>query len=216
MNTDNVVLVNNDIPTEWYNATKQEIVLGVDIETSGLSFTDDRIACVQINVPHKGVVMVRNLDTAPNNLLRILEDENIGKIFHYGMFDIKFLVRDFNIWPRNTLDTRIAAKILDPNREKYFSVAQGKYSHSLEALIWHYFKFQMNKALAVSDWFAPRLTKAQIAYAANDVIFLPNLLTEIELELQNIGKLRLAREAYRHVTTKVQLELAGYGDVYHR
>lgn len=208
-----VTMLEGDITPQWYDAALAARIVGMDIETSGLSIQTDRIATVQLYVPDKGTVMVRKL-ASPDYLVALLETEHATKIFHHAPFDLGFLVRDLNIWPQNIADTKVAAKILDPKRQKYIHPETSKGSHALISLVWHYFGFKMDKTLAVSNWFEPELSTAQVEYAAKDVEFLPELLKKIELELSTAGLLHLARSAMQHIPTEVILQAKNYKDVY--
>jgi len=208
-----VEMVKGDIPATWYDAAIAARIVGMDIETSGLSLQTDRIATVQLYVPNMGTIMVRDFAN-PDYLVALLESPHATKIFHHAPFDLGFLVRDFNIWPDRIADTKVAAKILDPKRQKYIHPQTSKGSHSLQSLVWYYFEFMMDKTLAVSNWFEPELSPAQVEYAAKDVEYLPELLRKIELELSEAGLLHLARKAMAHIPTEVILQAKNYKDVY--
>ncbi len=208
-----VDMVEGDISDEWlFNALASPVV-GMDIETSGLNKSTDRIATVQMYVPDKGTVMVRKM-SGMYNVIKLLEDKNTRKIFHFGTFDLAFLMRDYNVYPANIADTHIAAKLLDPKKRVYKHPETLKGSHSLIALVHYYIGEILDKKIAVSNWFAEDLTPAQIDYAAKDVIYLPLILKKMETELSKLGLLRLARKTMRHVPTDIMLQLKNYESLY--
>jgi len=204
----NRLLWNGDIPDDYYHAAifKHRLV-AMDIETTGLDKTRDRIALVQIHVPSKGTVLIRDIKQYPTNLIGLLENRNVTKVFHHAPFDITFLTRDLHLAANNISCTKVAAKILDPNKAMY-------QSHSLKFLLKAHFGIDKNKDLAVSNWLSEELTDAQIEYAAIDVEYLIDLLYVLEVQLLNRGKLKLARDAYKHIPTHVKLEMMNYKDVY--
>ncbi len=211
-----VELVEGDIDRRWYNEADAVQTVAIDIETSGLNKRTDRIATIQMHVPHFGTIMVRNFSN-PLYLMGIIESPHIKKIFHYASFDLAFIVRDFGIWPENIADTKIAAKLLDPKRKRFIHPETGKGSHSLISLVNAYFDQRLDKSIAVSDWFAKELSQEQLDYAENDVLFLPQLLANLESDIQRehgYSTLKLAREAYKHIPTHVILEVKNYEDVY--
>lgn len=208
-----VTLLDGDITPEWFDGALAAQKIGVDIETSGLNKNTDRIATVQIYVPDMGTVMVRKL-YSPEYLVKLLEANDVIKIFHHAPFDLGFLMRDYDLAPKRIADTKIAAKILDPKKQLFIHPETNKGSHALISLVWYYFEFKLDKALAVSNWFAEELSPAQLEYAAKDVEYLPDLLRRLELGLSKKGELRLARDAYKHIPTKVALELKNYEGVY--
>lgn len=212
--TFDITLVEEDIPIDWLLAAEAQPVVGMDTETSGLNHHTDRIACVQMYVPGKGVLVVRNLQRKPLALIDLMENNNVGKIFHHALFDLKFLTIHAAMRPTHIIDTKVAAKLLDPKRTKFISQIDGKGSHRLESLVFGYFGFQMNKAIAISNWFAPELTDEQIKYASADVYFLPELVEKLYDDLAGSNKRRMAIEAMRHIPLRVQLELSGQEDIY--
>lgn len=201
------------MPSEWLESALAARIIGVDIETSGLSLERDVIATVQIFIPQKGTIMVRRLQN-PTNIIHLIETANTTKIFHHAPFDLGFLVRDYGMWPQRIADTKVAAKILDPKRTRFIHPDTQKGSHSLLSLVWHYFEFKMDKTLAVSDWFQEVLSEEQIAYAAKDVEYLPALLQRLEQELAAQGNLALARSAMAALPTDVMLRIKNFNNIY--
>jgi ribonuclease D len=208
-----VMMLEGDLDAEWLHAAKASRCVGVDIETSGLDKYTNKIATVQIYVPNKGTIMVRNF-TSIWNIQDLLEDGSTTKIFHHAPFDLGFLMHHYPMLPKNIADTKVAAKILDPRKRLFIHPQTNKGSHSLQTLVWHYFEDMLDKSLAVSNWFDPNLSPAQVEYAAKDVIYLPRLLRRLEQELSKMGDLMLARAAYKHIPTKVALELKNIDSVY--
>lgn len=208
-----VTLINGDIPVKWFNAARAARIVGMDIETSGLDKKADRIATIQMYVPDIGTVMVRNMEN-PTRLLKLLEDSSTTKIFHHAPFDLGFLMRDYLVMPVSIADTKVAAKVLDPKKRQFMHPTTNRGSHALISLVWYYFEDTLDKSLAVSDWFAPELSEAQLTYAAKDVEYLPGLLARLENELSNKGDLELARNAYKHIPVKIELERKNLDDVY--
>lgn len=208
-----VTMVDGDYPEEWLHAAIAARVVGMDIETNGLDKFTHKIATVQMYIPGKGTIMVRKLNQ-PDNLIKLLENGQTTKIFHHAPFDIGFLMAHLPVYPKKVADTKIAAKMIDPRRQRFYHPETGKGSHSLIALTWHFYQEKWDKSLAVSDWFAEELLPEQIEYAAKDVEYLPDMLRKLEAELSKIGMLKLARDAYRHIPTKVALELKRFSDIY--
>lgn len=209
-----VTLLEGDLDPDWLDSAMNALAVGCDIETSGLNRNTDRIATFQMYVPDVGVVMVRKLKN-PMNIVKILEEPFVRKIFHYAPFDLGFLMRDYPyLYPDNIADTKVAAAILDPSKQQHCDPITGKGSHSLKTLVHIYFGFEMDKTLAVSNWFARELKPEQLDYAAKDVEYLPSLLVSLETQLKTHGLLKMARKAYNHIPTKVMLDLKGYSDVY--
>jgi len=207
-----ITLVDNDLPREWLLWARKIGMVGLDIETSGLDIATDRLATVQIYVPVYGSVMIRNFYETPVNLIALMED-NVTKIIHHAPFDLSFLMRDFPIMmPKAIADTKLAAKILDPRKELFID-ATGKGSHSLKVLIKHVFNIELDKTHAVSDWFG-ELSPAQLAYAENDVKYLPELLAWFMQRLSN-RDIDTLLHIFDYLPTHVMLKLKyGQNDIF--
>lgn len=190
-------IVDGDLPKEYVEAAVRASIVGIDIETSGLSPITDTIACVQVYVPEFGTAMVRYLDDIPVRLSQLLESLRVTKVFQYAQFDLSFLMRDYPfINPRKICDTKIAADVLDPENVMFYDPLKDKPSHSLIALVLHYYGETLNKHLAVSNWFAETLQPEQLAYAEKDVLYLPDLLKKLERAIYNKNPL-LVHELHR-------------------
>lgn len=193
-----------DIPKEYFDRACDSGVVAWDIETSGLDWFADRIATCQLYLPNGPIAIVRIQD-APPQLKSLLTNSSVKKIFHHALFDVKFMARSWEIVPQNIACTKIAAKLLDrKNMEK----------HSLQALLERHLHISIDKTQQTSDWFSPDLTEQQLAYAANDVLYLPELLQILEHKLKIEGLLNLTQACFDHIPTKVQLDVLGYKDIY--
>lgn len=209
-----VEIVDRDITYEFYRDIQESdnTTLAMDIETSGLDPKADRIATIQIYSPLAGVEIVRIYEgqEPPTRILTLLESVAYTKIFHYAHFDLGFLMQNYGIFPRNVQDTRVAATIIDPMRERYWNPGRNAYDHGLAALVWTYYGVELDKSIAVSDWFSP-LTAAQIEYATRDVIYLPDLLHRLTSEMKPLER-EMALSAYQWIPTKTYLKLRNLPD----
>ena len=207
------LLIEGDLPMEWYDAAILSQRVAVDIETSGLNKLTDRIATVQVFVPGKGTIIVRKLQDT-HWLGALLESPLTTKIFHHAPFDLGFLIRDLGIWPQNIADTKIAAKLLDPKKTRFVHPSTGKGSHALISLVYHFHDVMLDKTQAVSNWFAETLDPQQLDYAEKDVIYLPGMLAHMERELIEQGDYRLLRNVYNGIVPDVILSSKNIEDVY--
>lgn len=193
-----------DISHDFTSLAKRSSCIAWDIETTGLNWRSDFIRTCQVYVPDRVIEVVQIESEVPKSLVDLLEDENIKKVFHHAIFDLRFMYFHWGIVPSNIACTKIASKILQPQTE----------DHSLKTLLKKKLGTRINKELATSDWSAKRLKPEQIRYAATDVIFLPKLLDQLEIELKKKDLLQLAHACFKHVPTRVVLEVGKYGDVF--
>ena len=194
----------SDITEKFFKSIYACGLVAWDIETSGLDWRVDRLATCQLYVPGSGAVLVR-IGQRPSRLLQILADPAVKKLFHHAMFDLRFLISCWSVKPQNIICTKVAAKLLDKDNLQ---------SHSLQSLLCRRLDICLDKSEQKSDWSAPSLTAQQVQYAASDVIYLPSLLTSLETDLRCAGLFDFAQECFRHIPTRAQLEISGYGDIY--
>jgi len=201
---DEVILVKGDIPDEYMNIIFDNTQIGIDLETTGLAKILDAILTVQIYLPQQRIVIiVQHLQIYPRNIISMLNNKRIQKIFHHAGFDLAFIVREWYTYkslPQNVACTKIAAKIADK---------KNIYSHSLKNLLNRLFDVKINKdkTLTLSNWETLQLTKDQIHYLVNDVAFLPNLLAELEAEINENGYIEDLEAAFEYLPHHVRLSL---------
>jgi ribonuclease D len=200
-----IVISDGDLPDQSLAHAKNAGTVAWDIETSGLDWVRERLATCQLYVQDETVSIVRISDTLPKNLLSLLSEPSVKKVFHHAMFHLRFMHYHWGTISNNIACTKIASKVLDPANE---------HDHSLKALVDKYLRVVLDKKAQSSDWLAPNLTDEQLLYAAGDVLYLIPLLSRLEEELRARDLLELAHDCYCHIPTRVQLDVLGYGDVY--
>jgi len=202
---ENIVLYDHDIPDKYYDYVSMVKTIAWDIETTGLDWHNDKIGICQLYVPNRPAAIIRIDDTPPEKLRLLLLDTSIRKVFHHAMFDLRFMSYYWKVLPQNIACTKIAVKLLDViNRNK----------HSLKPILKKYLGIEISKHEQLSNWISDEITKKQISYAVNDVMYLLQLLSVLEEELKSKNLLELAHLCFAHIPARVQLDILGYGDVY--
>ena len=135
------------------------------------------------------------------NLTKILSNEKITKIFHFGRADIAHIKYYLKTDTKNILDTKIASKLARSYSE----------SHSLKTLIKEFINIDISKQFQNSD-FGGELTPAQLKYCANDVIYLHKIHDELIKILDRENRTELYKECLRFLKTRVDLDLALFKD----
>ena len=195
-----------DVSRAFLDAARKHKAVAWDIETSGLDWRSQRIGLCQILVKDHGLSIVKiKKNTTPPNLAAILQDASVQKIFHHAMFDLRFLCYHWRVTAENIACTKIASKLLDPEKTE---------GHSLANLVQQYLGVTLDKASRRSDWLTWGLSSSQLLYAGNDVIYLPNLLDTLLQELQKKNRFDLAMRCFAHIPTQVQLEIQGFRNIY--
>jgi len=198
----NYKLYKNDFPA----TLKFKNIVAIDTETMGLNLNRDRLCLVQIcfgdDIAHL-VQLSKNPRVKPLNLIRLLQNKNITKIFHFGRFDLAILQK--NICPiiGQIYCTKIASKL-----SRTFGV-----KHGLKDLCKDLLNIELDKFNQTSDWGAKKLSKAQLTYAAQDVLFLHKLKLQLDGILVREGKMNLALECFESLKTRVKLDLEGFQEL---
>src|SRR5918994_3839170 len=138
--------------------------VAIDTETMGLEPHRDRLCVVQLS-PGDGsadVVQIPAGATEAPNLQRLLADPSVLKIFHFARFDIPSLYKTFGTMPGPVYCTKIASRLTRTYTDK----------HGLKDLLREMLGIEVSKQQQSSDWGADRLSDAQVAYAASDVLHL--------------------------------------------
>jgi ribonuclease D len=178
--------------------------VAIDTETMGLNLGRDRLCLVQLS-PGDGSSDVVQIpaqppsDSAPN-LVRLLADRNLLKIFHFARFDLASLYHAFGVMPEPVYCTKIASRLTRTYTDK----------HGLKDLVREVLGHDLSKQQQLSDWGASELTDAQISYAAADVIYLHALKERLDAMLLREGREKLAAACFRFLPERVRLDLAGF------
>ncbi len=198
MNID-IKLHKNDLPDDL----KLGNVIAVDGEFMGLNVRRDPLCLIQISSGDADAHIVqldRSTYKAPN-LVKILSNENITKIFHFGRADIAFIKHYLKTDTKNVLDTKIASKLARSYSD----------SHSLKTLIKEFINIDISKQFQSSD-FGGELTPAQLKYCANDVIYLHQIHEGLNKILERENRVELYKNCLKFLKTRVDLDLALFKD----
>jgi ribonuclease D len=177
-------------------------LVAIDCETMGLNFNRDRLCLVQLSSGN-GVAHMVQIEVEQNsapNLCKLLRNEEILKIFHFGRFDIAALLNAFGVLARPVYCTKIASKLVRTYTDR----------HGLKNLLQELLDTDISKQQQSSDWGAAALTDAQLEYAASDVLYLHKLKDELDLRLQREGRLDLAKSCFDFLPTRAKLDLSGW------
>ena len=197
--SNNIQLYKNDLPDDL----KLGNIIGVDGEFMGLNVRRDPLCLIQISTGNSDAHIVqfdRKNYLAPN-LVKILNDENITKIFHYGRADMAHIKHYLKTDTKNILDTKIASKLARSYSD----------NHSLKTLIKEFINIDISKQFQSSD-FGGELTPAQLKYCANDVIYLHKIHEELEKILLRENRIKLYKDCLKFLRTRVELDLALFKD----
>ena len=179
-------------------------IVAIDCETMGLNPKRDRLCVVQLSSGdgHAHLVQVAKGQTAAPNLCRMLEDPNVLKLFHFGRFDIAAMKAAFGALTAPVYCTKIASRMTRTYTDR----------HGLKNLLQELLSVDISKQQQSSDWGAADLSKAQVEYAASDVLYLHALRERLNEMLIREGRMELAQSCFDFLPTRAELDLAGWPD----
>ena len=198
MNID-IKLHKNDLPEDLNLGN----VIAVDGEFMGLNVKRDPLCLIQISSGKSDAHIVqldRKSYKAPN-LIKLLADEHVTKIFHFGRADMAHIKHYLKTETNNVLDTKIASKLARSYSD----------SHSLKVLIKEFINIDISKQFQSSD-FGGELTQAQLKYCANDVVYLHKIHEELNKILIRENRINLYNNCLKFLETRVELDLALFKD----
>ena len=199
MSNNIIKLHKNDVPDDL----KLGNIIAVDGEFMGLNVKRDPLCLIQISSGNSDahIVQLNRENYKAPNLVKLLNDKSITKIFHYGRADLAHIKYYLKTETNNVLDTKIASKLARSYSD----------NHSLKILIKEFLNIDISKQFQNSD-FGGELTTAQIKYCANDVIYLHKIHSELNKILERENRIELYKDCLKFLKTRVDLDLALFKD----
>ncbi len=193
-------LYQNDLPADLDLGP----IVAIDCETMGLNLMRDRLCLVQLSSGNGDayLIQIAQGQTEAPNLVRMIQDENVLKLFHFGRFDIAAIENAFQALAQPVYCTKIASKLVRTFTDR----------HGLKNLLQELLDIDISKHQQTSDWGAKKLSKAQLEYAASDVLYLHRLREHLNEMLEREGRSALAQICFDFLPTRARLDLAGWPD----
>ena len=194
-----IKLHKNDLPDDLDLGN----LIAVDGEFMGLNIRRDPLCLIQISSGNSDahIIQLDRVNYKAPNLINVLQNDKITKIFHYGRADLAFIKYYLKTETNNILDTKIASKLSRSYSD----------NHSLKTLIKEFINVDISKQFQSSD-FGGELTPAQLKYCANDVIYLHKIHEELNKILIRENRFELYKECLKFLKTRVDLDLALFRD----
>ncbi len=180
-------------------------IVAIDTETLGLNPNRDRLCLVQLSAGDGTAHIVqfgKGAYAAPN-LIRLMQDNAVLKLFHFARFDLATIRRYLGVMPRPCYCTRTASKLIRTYTDK----------HGLKDLVKELLNVDLSKEQQSSDWGAANLTEKQLAYAANDVAYRHQMKTNLDTKVASEWRTQLVQACFEFLPTRAELDLAGWADI---
>ena len=198
-----IIKIKEDITSEIASSFKNSIA--IDTEATGLQIPErDKLSLIQVCDEKQNVYIIQpNKKTykAPN-LVSVLENDKILKIGHFLRFDKSGLEFFLKCKMKNIFDTKIASKIVRTYTD----------AHGLKNLVQEFCNKSLDKRQGSSDWNKDinDLSDKQLEYAANDVIYLHKIKSELEKMLKRENRIELFNNCIKFLDTRVELDQSGF------
>ena len=201
LNIMKVKLYQNDIPKNLKFGNS----VAIDTEAMGLNHQRDRLCLIQLSAGNDicHIVQIKDVKYKPSNLLKILKDKRILKIFHYARFDVGILNYTYKINIQNIYCTKIASKLARTFTDR----------HGYKDICKDLLNVDIIKEQQTSDWGKSKLSPAQQKYAATDVLYLHKLKLELNKILIRESRLKLAEDCFKFLEQRVKLDLLGWSEI---
>lgn len=147
-----------------------------------------RLALVQIAVGDR-LAVIDPLTTDMSHIATLLTSQSLA-VLHAAQQDMDVLSHACGAVPTKLFDTQLAAGFL------------GYSTPSLSSLLSIFMKKTLPKGDRLTDWLRRPLTENQVTYAANDVVYLPDLEQQISSSLSELGRMQWALEACEELRTR--------------
>ncbi|MCI4679726.1 ribonuclease H-like domain-containing protein [Rhodoblastus acidophilus] len=198
-------LHHGDLPDDYQPGTS----VAIDTETLGLNPHRDRLCLVQLSRGDGEADLVQIArsqigmgQSAAPNLVRMLADPAVSKIFHFARFDLAILQKTFGLRVGPAYCTKIASRLTRTYTDR----------HGLKELVRDLLGVEISKQQQTSDWGAERLSEAQLAYAASDVLHLHALREKLDSLLARENRAAIAQACFDFLPTRAELDLLGWTD----
>lgn len=180
-------------------------VIAIDTEAMGLNNHRDRLCLVQLSGDDSQAHLVQIAPGKVNapNLKALLTDPKVTKLFHFARFDVAILQHNLGIDIKNIYCTKIASRLCRTYTDK----------HSLSTLCRDLLGIELNKQQQSSDWGAEKLSKEQLAYAADDVLYLHKIREHLDEMLEREGRTKLAQACFDFLPARAKLDTEGWPEI---
>ena len=177
-------------------------LVAIDSETMGLKPHRDRLCLIQLSSGDGNAHLVKFEQQNYNapNLVKLLENPDITKIFHYARFDVAVINKYLQAQINSIYCTKIASKLVRTYTDK----------HGLKDLCKELLRLDLSKQQQSSDWGAKDLTEEQKIYAASDVLYLHKIKEILDQRLLREGRNELADFCFKFLQTRANLDLIGF------
>ncbi len=153
-------------------------VLAIDTEFLREKTYYARLCLLQMQTDDETIIVDPFAVSDLGVLAPLFQSSSIMKIVHSGRQDLEILNREVGLLPQPLFDTQVAAALLGHTQQ----IGYGSLVSAVCGV-------QLAKMDSFTDWSRRPLSASQISYAADDVIYLPQLYHTMTDELERLGRI---------------------------
>lgn len=181
---------------KFIERAKASELLAIDTEFMREKSFYPKLCLLQMATEEEDVIVDPFLVESLEPLSVLLTDSSIVKLFHAGSQDIEILFHELGVVPSPIFDTQIAAAVL---------------GHSLQigygSLVSAVCGVQLKKGDSYTDWGRRPLSKSQLSYAADDVVYLPKMYRILHARLISLGRLEWLSDDFAELANQKRYEI---------
>ena len=193
----NIIYLTEDLNKEQTSELMCTPELAVDTELTGLDVHNDKLCLVQLRARDSNdyyLIQIRDNNEYPN-LVSVLSNPKITKIFHYARMDLLMIYKRLGVWAMPVFCTKIGTLLARPKK-----------GHAFHNVLRELFQIETDGTECCSDW-TKKLTKSQQKYAAADVQYLHLLKDYLKDTLVEKNMLDLANKSFEFLPTRCMLDM---------
>lgn len=153
-------------------------VLAVDTEFLREKTYYPKLCLLQLSADDRTAVVDPFAVESLEPLAPVFANRGIVKLFHAGGQDLEIILHEMGMLPSPIFDTQVAAALLGHTQQI-----------GLASLVHAELGVQLRKIDSFTDWSQRPLSDSQLNYAAEDVIYLPQLYRQMKAKLEERGRL---------------------------
>ena len=196
--------IQGDLTTEITSKIKD--YCSIDCEMQGLKPDRDKLSIVSLTADDENVYIIQpNKDYKAPNLVSILENEKILKIFHFARMDVHFL----DVYLKTNVKHYFCTKLMSKLSRTFSS------SHGLKELVSSYCGVKLDKKFGSStDWQKglENISIDELNYAAKDCFYLKKIKDSLEKILKRENRFDLFLSTMKGLESRIKLDKAGFKD----
>ncbi|MEI6913627.1 MAG: ribonuclease D [Armatimonadota bacterium] len=164
-----------------------------------------RLEIIQMEVEGQIVIVDYQSLGSSDSLWGLLYDAHIEKVFHAAKQDLSIFYQQSGQPMTNIFDTQIAAAFVGIGEQ----ISYAELVRTVTGV-------GLSKSHTYSDWGRRPLSDAQIAYAQDDVKYLPQITAHLKKQLADLGRTDWAVEEFREMEQITSTDPSASEDLYLR